>query len=134
MFFSCWDDFGDGKGRQFNRAELDVRKETEPCVGSSHGEIRQPTNNYPWPTPDESQQAAIAGQAQAILDARAVHPGKSLAWLYNPETMPDNLKAAHAALDAAVDAAYAYQGKKDDATRVAFLFKRYQALTAPKAK
>jgi len=45
--------------------------------------------------------------------------------------MPDNLKQAHADLDEAVDAAYGYQGKPDDAARVAFLFKRYQALTKP---
>jgi hypothetical protein len=38
--------------------------------------------------------------------------------LYNPETMPANLKAAHAALDETVDAA-----------RVAFLFKLYGKLT-----
>ncbi|PIQ55386.1 MAG: hypothetical protein COW02_03510, partial [Comamonadaceae bacterium CG12_big_fil_rev_8_21_14_0_65_59_15] len=69
-------------------------------------------------------------EAQKVLDARAAHPGKTLAWLYNPETMPPNLKAAHAALDVAVDAAYGYKGKPDDASRVAFLFKEYQKLTA----
>ncbi|MDP1557560.1 MAG: hypothetical protein Q8K59_01215 [Nitrosomonas sp.] len=43
--------------------------------------------------------------------------------------MPDNLSNAHAQLDKAVDAAYGYKRGKDDATRVAFLFKLYQALT-----
>jgi hypothetical protein len=42
--------------------------------------------------------------------------------------MPANLKAAHAALDKTVDAAYAYKGKPDDAARVAFLFKLYGKL------
>jgi len=36
--------------------------------------------------------------------------------------MPPNLVKAHNALDKAVDAAYGYKGKKDDAARVAFLF------------
>jgi len=99
-------------------------------------------NNFPWPTPPkvskpnqplalvDTAQAAIEKEAQKVLDARAAHPGKTLAWLYNPETMPPNLKAAHAALDVAVDAAYGYKGKPDDASRVAFLFKEYQKLTA----
>ncbi len=52
-------------------------------------------NNYPWPTPSKAQTAAIEAAAQAVLNARAQHPGKSLAWLYNPETMPKNLQAAH---------------------------------------
>lgn len=38
------------------------------------------------------------------------------------------LHQAHAALDKAVDAAYGYTGRQDDAERVAFLFERYQAL------
>ena len=45
--------------------------------------------------------------------------------------MPAELVQAHAALDRAVDAAYAYKGGKDDAARVAFLFARYSELAAP---
>jgi hypothetical protein len=45
--------------------------------------------------------------------------------------MPEALLKAHTQLDKAVDAAYNYQGKKDDAARVAFLFERYQELLAP---
>ena len=39
---------------------------------------------------------------------------------------------AHQQLDKAVDAAYRYKGGKDDASRVAFLFERYQAITQDK--
>ena len=85
-------------------------------------------NNFPWPAPDTAQTQAIATAAQAVLDARTAHPGQSLAWLYNPDTMPAGLEAAHAALDRAVDAAYGYAGKPDDAARVAFLFERHRAL------
>ncbi len=93
-------------------------------------------NNFPWPDPTDKQRAAIEAAAQAVLDARATHPGASLADLYDPLTMPANLLKAHQALDAAVDAAYGYKGAKTDAARVAFLFERYQQITSllPAAK
>jgi hypothetical protein len=87
-------------------------------------------NNYPWPqavTPEA--RAAVEAAAQAVLDARDAHPDKSLAWLYNPDTMPANLRDAHDALDAAVDEAYHYMRSDDDAARVAFLFERYSELS-----
>jgi hypothetical protein len=47
--------------------------------------------------------------------------------------MPADLLAAHQRLDRAVDAAYGRKDFKTEAERVAFLFERYQALTAPLA-
>ena len=73
---------------------------------------------------------AIEAAAQGVLDARAAHPGATLADLYDPLTMPPDLVKAHQKLDAAVDAAYVYKGAATDAARVAFLFARYQALTS----
>lgn len=93
-------------------------------------------NNYPWPTtPTEAQKQRIETAAQAVLKAREDEIRRddktTLAMLYNPDTMPAALTQAHAALDKAVDAAYGYKGSKDDATRVAFLFERYQEIRAP---
>lgn len=88
-------------------------------------------NNFPFPTLNAKQIAAIEKQAQAVLDARAVHENSTLADLYNPLTMPANLVKAHNELDKAVDSAYNFIGKKDDAARVAFLFEKYQELVAP---
>jgi hypothetical protein len=87
-------------------------------------------NNYPWPTPSPAQQAAIETAAQAVLDARAQHPGQSLAWLYDPENLRKNksLQAAHDAVDEAVDEAYGYEDSNDDTSRVAYLFKLYEKL------
>ena len=77
-----------------------------------------------------------------MLDAWAVHqihlpagtPPSTLAQLYHPTTMPANLAKAHAALDKAVDAACKADGGAaiyaNDGERVAFLFKRYAALTS----
>jgi hypothetical protein len=93
-------------------------------------------NNFPWPSlsmPAGKVEAAIEAAAQAVLDARAAHPGSTLADLYDPNAMPDDLRRAHKALDKAVDAAYVADGGKkswaDDAERVGFLFQRYAALT-----
>ena len=86
--------------------------------------------------------AKIEAAAQAVLDARAVHQTglpagvapSTLAQLYDPTTMPANLAKAHAALDKAVDTAYKADGGAvsyaNDGERVAFLFKRYAALTS----
>ncbi len=87
-------------------------------------------NNYPWPkAPSAEARQAVEAAAQAVLDARSQYADKSLAWLYNPETMPAPLRDAHDVLDVAVDDAYGYMGRDDDADRVAYLFERYRELT-----
>ena len=95
-------------------------------------------NNFVWPEPPtDKQRQAIGTAAQGVLDARAAEAkrcaaagqGCSLADLYDPLTMPPELRKAHQKLDKAVDAAYGYKGRADDAERVAFLFERYQALS-----
>ena len=88
-------------------------------------------NNFPWPELTEKQQAAIETAAQKVLDARTSYPSATLSDLYDPLTMPPDLVKAHQALDKAVDAAYGKTGFKTEAERVAFLFERYQQLTAP---
>ena len=101
-------------------------------------------NNFPWPEPTEKQQAAIETAAQKVLDTRSKYQlpspacgrgaggeGATLADLYDPLTMPPDLVKAHQTLDKAVDAAYGKTGFKTEAERVAFLFERYQQLTAP---
>jgi hypothetical protein len=103
-------------------------------------------NNFPWPdlpepaggsapvalgiSPSQKKRAAIEGAAQSVLDARASFPEASLADLYDPLAMPPALTKAHQQLDKAVDAAYAYKGQPDDASRVAFLFGLYVQLTS----
>lgn len=86
-------------------------------------------NNFPWPEPNEKQKLDIEEAAQAVLDARLLYPDSSLADLYDPNTMPPELVKAHTKLDMLVEKAY---GKSfdNDADRVAFLFEKYQALTA----
>lgn len=87
-------------------------------------------NNFPWPDPGEDKRKAIEATGRAILDARALYPGSTLADLYDPLAMPPELHKAHAANDRAVDAAYGYKGDKSDAARVAFLFDLYGKTTS----
>jgi hypothetical protein len=70
----------------------------------------------------------IEAAAQAVLAARALYPSSTLADLYDPLTMPPELSRAHKALDKAVDAAYGKTPFATEAERVAFLFRRYEAL------
>ena len=99
-------------------------------------------NNFPWPgaapetlavsverlAPLEVRER-IESCAQAVLDARAVHAGATLADLYDPEKMPSDLLAAHQALDAAVEAAYGVDFGGDEEKIVAHLFELYTQIT-----
>lgn len=95
-------------------------------------------NNFPYPfdSKDEDNKTikakeTIESAAQAVLDARKLYQdvsedSPSLAKLYNTYMIDPYLELtkAHAALDKAVDKAYSYNGKGDDASRVEFLLKR----------
>lgn len=75
-------------------------------------------DGFPWPNPTDEQKAAIETSAQGILDARAKYPDKTLSELYNTESMPEELKLAHEANDAAVLSAYGIEPEADDETIV----------------
>ncbi|MBQ9395098.1 MAG: DUF559 domain-containing protein, partial [Proteobacteria bacterium] len=86
-------------------------------------------NNFPWPTPTDAQKAKIEQTAQAILDARALHPDCSLAVLYDEVTMPPELRKAHQNNDRAVMEAYGFDWRTmTESECVAELFKLYQQL------
>ena len=72
----------------------------------------------------------ISSTAQSILDARALYPDSSLADLYDPLTMPPELRKAHAANDRAVLAAYGLAPDTPEGEIVSHLMKLYQNLTA----
>ena len=84
-------------------------------------------NNFPWPEPTDEQKAKIEQTAQGILDARALYPDASLADLYDPLTMPPELRKAHQNNDRAVMQAYGMPIKEtDEAACVAWLMRLYQ--------
>jgi type I restriction-modification system DNA methylase subunit len=88
-------------------------------------------NNFIWNVGSSAEIiATLTSAAQGILDARNLFPNASLADLYDKVTMPNELVKAHQANNKAVDEAYGYKGEDDDASRVAFLFKKYEEFTS----
>jgi hypothetical protein len=88
-------------------------------------------NSFPWPELTDSQKEALAKSAQNILDARATYPDTSLGQLYDPETMPANLRKAHEANDKLVDRLYAKGGFSSERERVEHLFKIFEKRASP---
>lgn len=87
-------------------------------------------NNFPWPTPTDTQKTKIEQTAQAILDARARYPESSLADLYDELTMPPELRKAHQDNDRAVMQAYGFSVRDmTESICVAELMRMYQSLT-----
>lgn len=88
-------------------------------------------NNFPWaenPTPKQIER--IEQCAEAVLEARKMFPGASLADLYDPLAMPPALMKAHQALDKAVDAAYRSTPFTSDSQRMELLFELYNKYNA----
>lgn len=84
-------------------------------------------NNYPFPkNVTEKQKSAVEEKAQNVLNIRASFNDCSLADLYDPLSMPPNLKKAHQELDKAVDNCYGTKSFKNDKERIEFLFGLYE--------
>lgn len=79
-------------------------------------------NNFVWPLPSEKQRAKIEMTAQKILDVRAQFPESSLADLYAPLTMPEELLKTHKANDVAVCEAYDWLKNIDESEIIERLF------------
>ncbi|MDD9998731.1 MAG: hypothetical protein OXQ89_13400 [Rhodospirillaceae bacterium] len=87
-------------------------------------------NTFPLP-PKDSDLSRLETLARAVLDARAAHPGATLANLYDPDLMPPNLRKAHGALDLAVDRLYRRGGFASERERVEHLFMLYEKMQTP---
>ena len=74
---------------------------------------------------DSPDHDKIAATAQAILDVRAKYPTAKFADLYDDTFMPPDLRAAHAANDRAVLAAYGLGPDTSEPAIVAHLFRLY---------
>lgn len=89
-----------------------------------------PSLNYytfPFVEKDSASVEALSVCSQAVLDARAAHPGSSLADLYDRLAMPKDLRDAHARLDAVVDGLYGLK-HPTEADRLRALLDRYEML------
>lgn len=86
-------------------------------------------NTFPFPEISIKQKEIINQYVFAILDERAKFPQKTMAWLYNPETMPKDLLKAHQELDEAIERIYRLAPFTSDAERLEYLFKMYDEMT-----
>ena len=86
-------------------------------------------NTFPWAAVDAKQRSRIARTAKRILEVRKRYPNRSLASLYDEQSMPKDLRAAHAANDRAVLDAYGFSTNLSEAEIVARLMEMYRQLT-----
>ena len=85
-----------------------------------------------FPTPQENADLSkMESLAQDVLDARAAHPDATLADLYDPDSMPPNLRQAHRRLDRAVDRLYSRKGFTSERERIECLFMLYDKMRSP---
>lgn len=88
-------------------------------------------NNFPWAeNVSDKQKAKIEELAQEILDIRRKYPASSLADLYDPLSMPEDLLKAHKKLDNAVLSLYGLSPETAESDIVAELLNRYEKLIA----
>ena len=87
-------------------------------------------NTFPAP-PAGANLSKLEPLAQAVLDARAAHPGATLSDLYDHDLMPPNLRRGHLALDRAVDRLYRAKGFASERERVEHLFMLYEKIRSP---
>ena len=87
-------------------------------------------NTFPVPFLTEQNKADLTRCAENILLAREVHFPATIADLYDPEAMPDNLRAAHAHNDEVLERIYIGRRFKNDTERLEKLFQLYTQMTA----
>lgn len=85
---------------------------------------------FPFVVPSGEVLAHIENAAQAVLDARSSNAGQSLADMYDPLTMPTDLRRAHNGVDALIDGLYGLK-QPTPAERLARLLREYESLSAP---
>jgi hypothetical protein len=91
-------------------------------------------NTFPLPEVPDRQRDELVRASAEVVAARAAHPGKSLAELYDPSTMPCDVVAAHDKVDAVIDRLF---GRGDLTTlrgRQKALFRSYAVLNRDRSR
>ena len=86
-------------------------------------------NTFPINPLTEAEKDILNKSARSILLARASHPEKTLANMYDPNKMPADLREAHDENDHLVDSLYKKGGFTNDEDRLAALFDLYERMT-----
>ena len=91
-------------------------------------------NTFPVPDLTNENKADLTRCAEDILLARAAHFPKTIAELYKPEDMPNDLRAAHDRNDEMLERIYIGRRFKTDTERLETLFDLYTKMTAKPSK
>ena len=89
-------------------------------------------NTFPFPKISAEKKHEIESAAEEVLITRENYPEKTLAELYDPDKMPDDLREAHAKLDDIVESCYPGYPFASDEARLECLFKLYEKMTSGK--
>ena len=87
-------------------------------------------NTFPFPKISAEKKQEIESAAENVLITREYYPGNTLAELYDPDKMPQDLREAHAKLDDIVESCYPGYPFASDEARLECLFKLYEKMTA----
>jgi hypothetical protein len=87
-------------------------------------------NTFPVPLLTEQDKADLTRCAENILLARESHFPATIADLYDPESMPDNLRRAHDQNDEVLERIYIGRRFRNDTERLEKLFELYTKMTA----
>jgi hypothetical protein len=87
-------------------------------------------NTFPVPTLTDKNKADLTRCAENILLAREAHFPKTIADLYDPENMPDDLREAHERNDEVLERIYIGRRFRNDTERLEKLFELYTKMTA----
>ena len=85
-------------------------------------------NTFPVPSLTDDIKSKLNQSARTILFARENHSEKTLAELYDPEKMPDDLRQAHIQNDLLVDSLYKTTRFRNDEERLSQLFELYEQM------
>ncbi len=89
-------------------------------------------NTFPIPAFTEKNKADLTHCAEDILLAREAHFPATIAELYDPEKMPENLRHAHERNDEVLERIYIGRRFRNDSERLEKLFDLYTKMTATK--
>ena len=85
-------------------------------------------NTFPFPPISDGRKEELTTHTFRILEEREKHPEKTLAQLYDPDKMPDELREAHRLNDLAVERCYRSKPFDSDEERLEYLFKLYEKM------
>lgn len=97
------------------RLKSDIRYSSSLCY-----------NTFPLPAISQKIEHELNEKALILLTLREKYSDKTLTKLYNPKSMPNDLKHAHLQVDEIVDKAFNHKGTASDESRLNTLLKLYE--------